>query len=94
MASVFGSVQYIVSGGDAVLKSSGVRALLASQGAAKAGRCTSLAANQARHSKERPQFATAPKTLTHVAAQAVYPANYAAGVANNKHNTLKEGCNA
>lgn len=94
MGSCFSGVKYLAGGGSQVLKSAGVRSLLAQQGNRMASSCTSLAANQSRGCAERPRYATAAKTLDWVAAQTVYPANFAARLADRNHNTLKKGCNA
>jgi hypothetical protein len=93
MGSCFSSVKYLSGGGTQVLKSAGVRSLLSQQASRMASSCTALAANQSRGCAERPRYMTASRTLTWTAAETVFPANFAARLADRNHNTLKKGCN-
>lgn len=90
MARLVGKVDYIPSGGSAVLRQPGVTSMLRSQAEAAASRCNSMA--HLGHASEPPRYEAAQKNLRWFTGYTVSAANDEAGIDNLKHNTLKKGC--
>lgn len=85
------SLKYDKSGGTAVLKSSGAQALVNSAAARMAANCNSIA--QPVHGVQG-SYTSEPKSLTHTAGAVIKSADVYAAIDNQRHNTLKKGCNS
>ena len=85
------SLKYDKSGGTAVLKSSGAQALVNGAAARMAANCNSIA--QPVHGVQG-SYTSEPKPLTYTAGAVIKTADVYAAIDNQRHNTLKKGCNS
>lgn len=85
-------VKYNVSGGTAVLKSSGAQGLAMQKANQMAARCNSLASGTLHKAKNRPEYVAHAWNGNYTSGAVVKANNVEGWVANRKHNILKKGC--